>query len=138
MTQTSTPGTAPVFPPGRYGRRREPTRGRWVVPVVLSATVAVMLLLAVKLYQQYGTEKISATVQSLTDVSPSSITVTFTVHKPDGVPVTCTVDALAVDGSALGTAEVSVPAGNDVTVTYTVHTTARAYIAQVPTCRAAS
>ena len=143
MTQTSaapggaTPGTGPLFPPGRYGRRREPRRRPWVLPLVLSAVVAVMALLAVKLYVQYGSPQYSPTVLSLTNVTKTSVTVTFRVQKSSPAAV-CTVDAEAVDGSVLGTSDVAVPVGTDVTVTYTVTTTDRPHIAEVPSCHAAS
>ena len=143
MTQTSavpgdaTPGAGPVFPPGRYGRRREPTRRRWVIPLVLAAVVAVTALLALKLYTQYGTPQYSPTVLSLTNVTKTSITVKFRVQKPASAAV-CTLDAQAHDGSVLGTANVPVPVGTDVTVSYTITTTDRPYIAEVPSCHAAS
>lgn len=143
MTQTSavpgdaTPGAGPVFPPGRYGRRREPTRRRWVVPVVLAAVVAVMALLVVKLFTQYGSPQYSPTVLSLTNVTETSTTVKFRVQKPSPAAV-CMVIAEARDGSVLGSSTVPVPVGTDVTVTYTITTTDRPYIAEVPSCHAAS
>lgn len=138
MTQTSTPQPALVFPPGRYGRRREPVRRRWPVAVASSVVIVIMVLIAVKLYRQYGSEEFSPVVLSYSQVSATSITVTFTVHKDGGAAATCTLNALAADGSQVGTAEVPVPAGVDVTVTYTMATTARPYVAEVPTCQAAS
>jgi Domain of unknown function (DUF4307) len=143
VTQTSavpggaTPGAGPVFPPGRYGRRREPKRRRWVLPLVLVAVVSVTALLALKLFTQYGSPQYSPTVLSLTNVTKTSITVKFRVQKASPAAV-CTVDAEARDGSVLGTANVPVPAGTDVTVSYTITTTDRPYIAEVPSCHAAS
>jgi hypothetical protein len=142
MQTSPTPGSATpdggaVFPPGRYGRRREGSRRRWAMPVALVAVVALMGLLAIKLYTQYGTEQYSPTVLSLSNVTNSSITVKFRVSKPSGAAV-CTVNAEARDGTILGTAEVPVPAGSAVTVTHSITTTDRAYIAEVPSCRPAS
>jgi uncharacterized protein DUF4307 len=143
VTQTSavpgdaTPGAGPVFPPGRYGRRREPTRRRWVLPVVLAAVVAVMALLAVKLFAQYGSPQYSPTVLSLTNVTDTSTTVKFRIQKPAPAAV-CTVIAEARDGSILGSSNVPVPVGTDVTVTYTITTTDRGFIAEVPSCHASS
>lgn len=142
MTQTSavpgdaTPDTGPVFPPGRYGRRREATRRRWAVPLLLLVVVALMGLIAVKLFSQYGTAQYTPTVLALKNVTNSSITVTFRVQKPTN-PAVCTVDAEARDGSIVGTSNVPVPAGATVTVTYTVTTSQRAHIAEVPSCHAA-
>ncbi|HEU0240631.1 MAG TPA: DUF4307 domain-containing protein [Micromonosporaceae bacterium] len=142
MTQTSpTPGSATprdgvVFPPGRYGRRREPVRRRWVLPLALVAVIALTGLVALKLYTQYGTQQFSPTVLSLTNVTNSTVTVTFRVAKPEG-PAVCTINAEARDGTILGTSDVPVPAGSVVTVTHTVTTSGRPYIAEVPACRAA-
>ncbi len=143
VTQTSavpgdaTPKRGPVFPPGRYGRRREPTGRKWALPVVLVAVVALMALIAIKLYSQYGAGGYSPTVLSLTNVTKSSITVTFRVQKPDA-PAVCTVDAKARDGSIVGTSNVPVRAGTTVTTTATIATTDQPYIAEVPSCRATS
>jgi hypothetical protein len=104
---------------------------------VLAAVVAVMAVLAVKLYTQYGTTQYSPTVLSLTNITKTSVTVEFSVTKRNATAV-CTVNAEAQDGSVVGTSEVSVPAGTDVTVTYTVTTSDRAHIAEVPSCRPAS
>jgi hypothetical protein len=76
-------------------------------------------------------------VLSLSNVTNSSITVKFRVSKPHGRAV-CTVNAEARDGTILGTAEVPVPAGSAVTVTHSITTTDRAYIAEVPSCRPTS
>jgi uncharacterized protein DUF4307 len=128
-----------MFPPDRYGHRRDPNarRPRWVIPVIAVAIIAITAGLAVKLYNQYGSSTYTPTVIKLTNATNGSIDVTFRVQKSNGSPATCTVDALASNGAALGTAEVPVPAGTNVQVTTTIKTTARAYIAQVPSCRSA-
>jgi hypothetical protein len=108
-----------------------------VLPLVLLAVVSVMALLAVKLYVQYGSARYSSTVLSLTNVTKTSSTVKFRVQKPSPAAV-CMVVASAQDGRVLGTADVPVPAGRTVTVTYTITTTDRPHIAEVPSCRAAN
>jgi hypothetical protein len=135
----STTAAGAMFPPGRYGRRRDPKarRPRWVVPVIAIAVLAIMGGLTVKLYKQYGNPQYTPTVIKLTNVTDSSIDVTFRVSKPNGAAATCTVDALTRAGAALGSAQVPVPAGTNVQVTATIKTTARAYIAQVPSCHSA-
>jgi uncharacterized protein (DUF58 family) len=133
----TTPASGPVFPPGRYGKRREGSRRRWPGLLVFALVIAAMVTIAVRLYGQYGTVQISPTVTNLTSVSDSSVTVTIRVQKPQA-PAVCTVDAEARDGTVVGTAEVDVPAGTDVTVTHTVATRARPYIAEIPSCRSAS
>jgi hypothetical protein len=137
-TNDSTSSGDPVFPPGRYGRRRAPVRRRWILPVALVAVIAIMALVSVKLYGQYGTPDFSPTVLKVSDVTETSVTVTFTVTKPSGDPAICTVDALAYNHERVGTAEVSVPAGKNVRLQHTLKTTKRAYVADVPSCRAAS
>jgi Domain of unknown function (DUF4307) len=104
---------------------------------VLAVVVAVMGLLALKLYEQYGTSEYSPTVLSLTKVTESSITVQFRVQKSSRAAAVCTVNAEARDGSIVGTSDVAIPAGQTVTVTHTVPTKGRAFIAEVPSCRAA-
>src|SRR4051812_36603135 len=46
--------TAPVFPPGRYGRRRDGRRRRLVPALALALVLVGSLLLTVRLYHQYG------------------------------------------------------------------------------------
>jgi hypothetical protein len=143
VTQTSTTNDStasgdPVFPPGRYGHRREPARRRWILPTIIVAVIAIMALISVKLYGQYGTPRVSASVVKISDVTDSSMTVTFTVQKPDGERAVCTLDAIAYNRDRVGTAEVNVPEGANVQVTHTLPTTKRAYVADVPSCRAAS
>jgi hypothetical protein len=124
-----------MFPPGRYGRRREPSkRRRWLVPVGILVGLAIMSLIAIKLYFEYGNDDISANVISSTNATDSSITVKFSVAKSDGHPATCTVQAFTYQNAEVGDALVPVPAGTNVIVTYTLATSARAYIGEVPNC----
>ena len=143
MTQTSPPEetdmAAPMFPPGRYGRRRErPGRPRWIMPTLLCVALAITGLIATKLYFQYGNDDVSATLISSTNVTDSSITVTFDVTKRDRAAATCTVEAFTYDNVQVGTAQVPVPEGTTVKVKYTLATTARPYVAEVPACQAAN
>ncbi len=145
MTQTSTEAPTPdggaMFPPGRYGRRRESTvrRRRWVTPVVGLAIVAVMGLIAVKLYFEYGNDDFTANVTSYTNITDRSVTVKFSVSKPDGVAGTCTVQAFTFDDQQIGEAQVPVPAsGTNSVITYKLATTEKAYIAEVPGCQRAN
>ena len=142
MTQTSTssetPDAAPMFPPGRYGRRREPVRRRrWPLPTLILVGLAVLSLIAVKLYFEYGTAQFAPTVLSSNKITNTSITVTFEVAKPGGAAATCTVQAFTFNDTQVGEAQVAVPAGTNVKVTYVLATTARAYIGEVPACQAA-
>lgn len=69
-------------------------------------------------------------------VDDQSVRVAFSVHSPDGDPVTCTVQALARDFSTVGTLEVKIPASADADSTHTVtlRTTSRAVTGEVRTC----
>jgi hypothetical protein len=142
VTQTSTdpatPDAGPMFPPGRYGRRRESAgrRRRWAVPTVALVIVAVMALITVKLYVQYGRDAFSPNVIGSSNITDSSITVTFTVTKGEGVGGSCTVAAYTYGDQQVGEAQVPVPrAGTQARITYTLATTAKAYIAEVPACQ---
>src|SRR4051794_8102499 len=51
---SETRATTPVFPPGRYGRRRDGRR-RLLVPTLLAVLLGIAaVLVAVRLYGQYG------------------------------------------------------------------------------------
>jgi hypothetical protein len=137
-TDSATPDGGSMFPPGRYGRRRESPvrRRRWVTPVVGLVIVAVMALIAVKLYFEYGSSDFTANVQGSTNVTDTSITVKFSVAKPAGVAGTCTVQAFTFDDTQVGTAQVPIPAaGTNIVITYRLTTTSKAYIAEVPACQ---
>ena len=126
-----------MFPPGRYGRRREQRKPSWVLRVAAGIGVVLLLGIAFKLYQQYGNEQFSPTVLRYSNVTSTSITVTFDVQKQAGHRATCTLQAFAYNGEQLGEAQVPVGPGTDVRVTYTLPTTAEAYVAEIPACQPA-
>jgi len=140
VTQTSpteaTDGTSPMFPPGRYGRRRErPGRPRWMLPVLLVVGVVILGAIVTKLYFQYGNDEFSATVIKQSNITDSSITVTFDVVKRGDAPGTCTLQAFTYHNAQVGEAQVDVAKGENVRVTYTLPTTAKAYMAEIPACQ---
>jgi hypothetical protein len=106
--------------------------------MLVVAIVAVMSLIAVKLYFEYGNDEFTPDVISSTNITDTSITVTFEVTKSDGKAATCTVQAFSYNGAEVGEHQVPVPAGEDVSVVYRLATTARAYTAEVPTCQPAA
>jgi len=140
VTQTSPTGAtedaAPMFPPGRYGRRRD-GRGRpgWVNALLIGTGVAILALFAVRLYLGYGNDSFSATVLRSSDITSHSMTVTLQVDKADGRAGSCIVQAFAFDQSQVGQATVHVPAGKSVKVTATIQTSQRPYIAQMGDCQ---
>ena len=128
--------TRPAFPPGRYGRRREPHRaGRWVVPLLATAVVAATLMLAVFAYQRQ-TSQVQTTVRKFV-VGTRDVRVTFEVHKPRQVAATCVVRARDIDGREVGRALVKVPAGRrNVTLTYVLRTSGPPVTGEVSRCTA--
>lgn len=131
-------GAPVIFPPGRYGRRRDPHRRRWL-PWLLGLVVAAGgVAIAVKLYQQYADPAYQVRITRVTDLSDHQVTVTFEVRLPAGRGASCTVLAHARDGEQVGWAEVSVPpapAGQRTgVVTYTLATSRRPVTGEVPGC----
>ncbi len=137
---TISPGP-PVFPPGRYGRRREPGRRR---PLLLALVVAVLLavlgLVSAKLYFQYGDPEYRAKEITYTGITDSRVVVDFRVTVPPGGSATCLLRARSHDGAEVGHAEATVtarPGQRHVTARHEVPTTARPFIGEVLRCRPA-
>ena len=107
---TETHATAPVFPPGRYGRRRATGRRRWL-PAVLATLVALAgLAIAVRLYQQYGDPLYDAHVVRYTDVTDTQVVVEFQVTVPAGGSAVCVLRARDRAGAEVAREEVRVTA----------------------------
>ena len=125
------------FPPGRYGRRRDPQRRRWV-PVVIGIVVLLGgLAVSVKLYRQYGAAEYQARVVSVSEFTDHGVTVTFEVRLPSGTDARCAVRARDRAGAEVGRAQVTVrgPASaGSVWTTYDLVTSGRGYIVEVVRC----
>ena len=134
---SETRATTPVFPPGRYGRRRDGRR-HWGVPVLFGALVlAVSLFLAVRLYAQYGDPDYDARIIGWTDVTPAGMTIEFTVRVPAGGSAACVLRARSYDGAEVGRRTVTVSAAAGATTVEArerVTTTARASHGDVVRC----
>ncbi|MFD0741855.1 DUF4307 domain-containing protein [Phytohabitans flavus] len=143
MTEThaTTSTGAPVFPPGRYGRRREPGRRRpKLVALLLALVIAAGVGLAVRLYQQYGDPTYDGQVLEYSGITDSQVVIEFRVNVPDGGAAMCVVRARSRDGAEVGKAEVRVdaPPGETRPVTrYVLATTGRPINGEVVRCRAA-
>ncbi|MGK5520923.1 DUF4307 domain-containing protein [Micromonospora sp. URMC 107] len=141
MTEThaTLPPGAPAFPPGRYGRRREPGRRRPLLTALLVvALVAVMTLVAVRLYRQYGDPNYDAKVITYTGITDSQVLVDFRVTVPEGRSAVCLLRARNRDGAEVGREEVTVtarPGQRQVTTQHRLATTARPFIGEVVRCR---
>ena len=136
---SETRATNPVFPPGRYGRRRDGRR-RLAAPIIFGVIVAVVaVFLSVRLYQQYGDPTYDAQIVRWTGSTETQVTIDFTVRVPPGAAATCTLRARDYDGGEVGNRTVTVRAtGNESTITASevVPTTAKAFVGEVLRCRA--
>lgn len=143
MTEThdTTTKTGPVFPPGRYGRRRAPHRRRgWVVASLAAVALAAFVLVAVRFYDQYGDPTYDAQVIRFQDISDRGIEVDFRVNVPAGGQAVCVLRARSRDGAEVGKAEVRVTAASTETqpvTRYRLATSGRPVIGEVVRCRAA-
>ena len=136
MSETHT--TAPVFPPGRYGRRRDGRRHLAVPIAVLALVIVVCVLISVRLYRQYGDPDYSSQIVRWTGATATQVTVDFTVRVPAGGSAKCFLRAQSYDGVEVGSRTVTVTAtGDDTTIEAreVVTTTARASVGQVVRCQ---
>ncbi|GGL90258.1 MULTISPECIES: DUF4307 domain-containing protein [Micromonospora] len=142
MTEThaTIPAGAPVFPPGRYGRRRAPGRRRTVLVVLVAvAMAAVLSLVAVRQYQLYGDPNYDAEVITYTGITDTQIVVDFRVTVPAGGSALCVLRARDQAGAEVAREEVTVTAGPDerhLTSRHRLTTTGRPFIGEVLRCRA--
>ncbi|MBQ1025898.1 DUF4307 domain-containing protein [Micromonospora sp. C95] len=133
---------APVFPPGRYGRRRAPRRRRPVLAALLAVVVvAALTLVSVRLYRQYGDPAYDAQVISYGDITDDQVVVDFRVNLPDGDSAVCVLRARDHAGAEVAREAVPVTAvagQPHVTVRHRLVTTARPFIGEVVRCRPAA
>jgi hypothetical protein len=137
---SETHATAPVFPPGRYGHRRDGRR-RPVVPIIILAMViAASALLSVKLYQRYGQTDYQAQIVGWDPPTDTRILIHFTVTVPAGQAAKCSLEARDYGGNAVGDRDVVVHPVGDATAVdarEAVTTTAKASAGYVLGCQAA-
>jgi hypothetical protein len=136
--QHATAGQAPAFPPGRYGRRRAERRRRPWLAVVLGTAVAFASAgIGYRLFQQYGNPEHAPRILAETERTDQRVTIRFEVRGDGRRPAVCFVRARADDGLVVGSAEVPVPAAKRVVQTYTLVTSERAVVVDIPRCRPA-
>jgi len=134
-TVAISPETGPVFPPGRYGRRRAQRRTRpWLAGLLAALTVLAMVAVAWTLYQRYGAATATPTVVRYYDLDDNGVTIEFRVRKAADIEVTCRVRSRGYDGAEVGRADVRIGRGRNVTATYTLGTSARPVTAEVTRC----
>src|SRR5262245_49469247 len=140
-TPATTPLARPIFPPGRYGRRREPRRtSRWVTPAVAVGLAALAMLAGVTLFKAYGERDYSASVTAFADITDTQVVVTFMVRLPAQGTAKCVVRARDETGVEAGREEITVKAGPDPARTVVSHrlvTRARPITGEVQGCRPA-
>lgn len=143
MTEMNATGAPSLsFPPGRYGRRREPWRRRWWRQVLVAVLMVGILLagaaVAVVLGQQYGTGRpYGATVVRFYDITDSQVVVEFTVVVPEGETAVCAVRARNAAGAEVGREEIRVdppPGQRQPQVRHTLTTTERPVTGEVQRC----
>ena len=133
---TATDGN-PVFPPGRYGRRRSGRRRRALPIIFLALVIGGSLLVSVRLYHQYGQTDYQAQIVSWDAPADTRLTIRFTVRVPAGKAASCTLRARDFAGNTLGQRDVVVrPTGDAATIAAeeTVPTTAHAVVGEVLGC----
>ena len=131
--------TQPVFPAGRYGRRRSRgARPRWAVPVLAALAAAACLAVIWWLYQSNLAKAVHFQVLRYDQVTDRQVRVVFEVVRPSGEAAQCVVRARGRDGAEVGREVVDVPAGRtgdkSVIVTHVLVTTARPVTGEVAGC----
>ncbi|MBB5870342.1 hypothetical protein F4553_003721 [Allocatelliglobosispora scoriae] len=118
---TETPVTAPVFPPGRYGRRRsgKPT-SRLLIGVLAVIMLAMTGWIGVRLYQAYGDTDYSSAVTRFS-LADREVSVEFIVRIPAGASASCIVRARNAAGVEVGRDMIVVDAGVDPARTVATH-----------------
>jgi hypothetical protein len=134
---SETRATAPAFPPGRYGRRRDGRR-HLAGPIVAAILVlAACLLISVRLYRQYGQPDYEGQIKGWSGVTDTRITVQFSVRVPAGGSATCQLRARSYAGDVVGSRTVTVTARDgDTTIDASepITTTGRASVGEVIRC----
>jgi Domain of unknown function (DUF4307) len=136
---SETRATTSVYPPGRYGRRRQPGR-RWSLPLVLAAIVCGVVALGVSwaYYQKFGQTDYSPEIVGWNEPTDAQMVIKFRVRVPAGETASCMLRARDYQGYEVGTRAVQVPAragGGEVEVTESVPTTARGSVGDVMSCQ---
>jgi Domain of unknown function (DUF4307) len=138
---SETRATTPVFPPGRYGRRRDGRR-HLTVPILFGVLVILLsVLVAVRLYRQYGDPDYDPQIVGWSDVTATQMTIKFTVRVPPGGAASCLLRARSYDGAEVGSRTVTVAArGRDTTIEASeiVPTMDRAAVGDVIRCSPAT
>jgi hypothetical protein len=131
----------PVFPAGRYGRRRETRPASRVRTAAIALVVAIVGGgIALQLFNAYGDGDYSASVTGFTDITDKQVVITFMVRMPENATALCVLRARDTTGAEAGREEITVNAGPDPSRTMVTHrlvTRNQPVTAEVPGCRPA-
>ncbi len=134
---SETRATTPVFPAGRYGRRRDGRR-RLAGPIALGLIIVVgAVALLFRVWGTWGSHHYEAQIVRWTNVTESQMTIDFTVNVPAGGSATCGLRVRDYDGFEVGRRTVTVRAtGNEeiIRASEVVTTNARGVVGDVVRC----
>jgi hypothetical protein len=134
---SETHAISPVFPPGRYGRRRDGKR-RLALPIVFAVAIVVAVVaITFRAYSQWGGTDYDAQIVGWDKVTDSQLTIEFRVTLPAGATAECLLRARDYDGAQVGSRTVSVranPGETSIQVAEVVPTTSRASVGDVLRC----
>jgi hypothetical protein len=136
---SETHATAPVFPAGRYGRRREGSRRRWPSIVITALFAVGIVALSVQFYNKFGEGDYDPQIIGWSDPTPAELVIQFRVLVPEDGSATCMLRARDYDGFEVGRRSVTVtgkPGGGSVEVSESVPTKSQASVGDVMGCRA--
>jgi hypothetical protein len=137
---SETHATTPVFPPGRYGRRRDGKQRRWL-PILTTAVFGLALAgLTFAYFDKFGQTDYKADIIGWKTPSSTEMVIEFRVRVPEGGAATCMLRARDYDGFEVGRRPVTVPApasGGSVEVRESVPTKERGSVGDVMGCRPA-
>ena len=136
---SETHATTAVFPPGRYGRRREGGRRRWLPLLFTAVFGAALLALTIGYYNKFGQTDYDPQIIGWNEPSDTRMVVNFKVRVPAGGTATCVVRARDYDGFEVGRSTATIPGPADgglVEHSETVTTKSRASVGDVMGCRA--
>jgi len=118
----------------RYGRRPQASRNRITLLAVVGVAVLFAATTIVFAWSRSGAQ-VSVSVGAYTVISDARTSVTFSVDKPDGTPVSCRVIAQDRSGTVVGSQDVTLPAaGTQVSRTVELRTRGRAVVGKVDSC----
>jgi hypothetical protein len=138
---SETHATTPVFPPGRYGRRRDGRKRRWVAILAVVLFGIGVLGLTLKFYDKFGQTDYTPQIIGWNEPTDTELVVRFRVWVPENGTASCMLRARDYDGFEVGRRAVLVPApdgGGSVEVSESVPTKARASVGDVMGCRPAT